>query len=179
MNTGIISGRYAKAIFQYASEHGEETLLYEEMKTLSKQFITIPLLKKVLDDPTVSVEEKVDVLITAVGKKVSNTYKHVMRTVVINGRAHHVQFIALKYEEVYRQGKNIVIVKLTTTEPASQAMKEALVELIHKGYNEEVDFESEISNDIIGGFILEVEDSCLDASVKNQLNRMKLELVKK
>jgi F-type H+-transporting ATPase subunit delta len=177
MDTGVISNRYAKAIFQYAAAHGDETRLHEEMKALSEQFVAVPLLKRVLDDPTVSATEKIDALITATGgKKISNTCEHVIEMVVKNGRGHYMQNIALMYDKVYRKEKNMVVIKLTTTEPASQEMKNALIDLIIKDKTEKADFATKTDPDIIGGFVLSIEDSRLDASVKNQLNQLRLEL---
>jgi F-type H+-transporting ATPase subunit delta len=179
MDTGIISKRYAKAIFQYASNHGDETRLHEEMKALSEQFIAVPLLKKILDDPTVAVAEKINALITASGgKSIGNTCKHVIEMVIRNGRGHYMQQIALMYDKVYRKEKNIVVIKLTTTEPADEETKKALIDLIIKDKDERVDFVAKTDSDILGGFVLTVEDSRLDASVKNQLNQLRLELTK-
>ena len=178
MDAGIISTRYAKAIYKYAVDRGEEIRLYEEMKTLSKQFPALPELKKVLENPIITSEEKIKLLTIAVGETASETCKNVLRVVVENGRASYMQHIALVYDLVYRKAKNIVLVKLTTVNPATVDEKKSMVELVSKGKIEQVDFSTKTDADIIGGFILEVEDQRLDASVKNQLNRLKLELIK-
>jgi F-type H+-transporting ATPase subunit delta len=178
MDSGIISTRYAKAIYKYAAGSGDETRLYEEMKTLSKQFPALPELNKVLENPIISSEEKIKLLTTAVGEKASETCRNVFRVIVENGRASYMQHIALVYDQVYRKEKNIVLVKLTTVNKATEEEKESMVKLISNSKTEQVDFAVETDADIIGGFVLEVEDFRLDASVKNQLNRLKLELIK-
>jgi F-type H+-transporting ATPase subunit delta len=178
MDLGVISGRYAKAIFQYAADRGDETRLYEEMKGLSGQFLAVPLLKRVLDDPTVSLAEKIKVLVTATGGKISDTCKHVIEMVIKNGRGHFMQNIALMYGKVYRKEKGIVVVHLTTSEPASDETEKALIDLIVRGKSEKVDLIAKTDADIVGGFILAVEDSRLDASIKNQLRQLKLDLIK-
>ena len=175
MNAGIISNRYAKAIFQYALERNEENKLREELRVLSEQFLAVPLIKSVLDDPTVSQTEKINILTTAAGKEISDTYLQVIRMIVKNGRTRFVQSIALMYDKVYRKAKDKVILKLITTEPASEDVKKNLVKLVNKN-DEQVDFIAKTDDDIIGGFILEIEDIRLDASIKNQLNRLRLEL---
>jgi F-type H+-transporting ATPase subunit delta len=177
MNAGIISKRYAKAIFQYASERGDEERLQAEMKMLSEQFTALPLLKKVLEDPTVPSVEKINVLITAAGKSPSDAYRQVAGLVIKNGRGHYMQNIALMYDKVYRKEKNRVIIKLTTIEPAGLEVQNALMNLIIKDKETKVDFAAKTDESIVGGFILEIEDSRLDASVKNQLNRLRMELV--
>ena len=176
MNAGIISNRYAKAIFQYALERNEESKLREEFRILSEQFTAVPLLKNVLDDPTVSTAVKIDVLATAAGKKISDTYLQVVSMIVKNGRAHYMQSIALMYDKVYRKKKDRIILKLITTEPASDEIKKNLVKLINKN-EEQVDFAAKTDEGIIGGFVLEIEDLRLDASMKNQLNQLRLELI--
>ena len=176
MNAGIISNRYAKAIFQYASEHKEENQLREELRILAEQFPAVPILRKILDDPTVSSDVKIDVLTTAAGKEISDTCRQVIRLIIKNGRAHYMQSIALMYDKVYRKAKNRVIVKLITTEPASNEMKDKLVDLV-KQNDEQVDIVEKTEKDIMGGFILEIEDIRLDASIRNQLNHLRLELI--
>ena len=178
MDTGIISTRYAKAIYKYAASRGDETCLYEEMKTFSKQFPVVPELKKALENPIISYEKKIGLLAAAVGERVSETCKNVFRVVVENGRASYMQHIAMVYDHVYRKEKNILLVKLITVDKATEEEKKSMVKLISNGKIEQVDFAAETNSDIIGGFILQVEDLRLDASVKNQLNIMKLELIK-
>jgi F-type H+-transporting ATPase subunit delta len=178
MNAGIISTRYAKAIFQYAAGKGDEEQLQAEMKILSGQFTALPLLKKVLEDPTVSSEKKIDVLVTAAGTSPGDTYKQVARLVIKNGRGRYMQNIALMYDKVFRKEKNRTIINLTTTEPANPEIQKALINLIVKDKETKVDFAAKTDESIVGGFILEIEDFRLDASVKNQLNRLRMELVK-
>jgi F-type H+-transporting ATPase subunit delta len=179
MNAGAISTRYAKAIFQYALERGEEESLHAEMKTLARQFTALPLLKKVLEDPSVSTARKIEVLHTAAGKTPGNAYRQAVRLVIRNGREHYMQHIALVYDKLCRKEKNKTLVKLTTTEPTGVELQKTLINLIAGGKDLQVDFETITDQNIIGGFILEVDDARLDASVKNQLNRLRMELINK
>lgn len=178
MNVGKISTRYAKAIYRFAADRREETRLDEEMQTLSRRFVAMPELNRALENLIVSSEEKIKLLTTAIGETISETCKDVFRVVVENGRASYMQHIALVYNQVYRKEKNIVLVKLTTVGEASEEEKKSMVALVSKDGKNRVDFAAKSDADIIGGFILEIEDIRLDASVRNQLNTMKLELTK-
>ncbi|MDR1544401.1 MAG: F0F1 ATP synthase subunit delta [Prevotellaceae bacterium] len=178
MDSGTISKRYAKAIYRFAAEKGEETPLFEEMKTVAKQFSAFPALKKALENPTVSPKEKEALLLAAAGKNAGETCKNALRVVVENGRASSMHSIAMMYEKVYRDEKNMVQVNLTTVIPADKETEKSLISLILKEKSGTVDFLTKTDNEIIGGFIVEIDDLRLDASVKNQLNQMRLELVK-
>jgi F-type H+-transporting ATPase subunit delta len=165
----MISTRYARAIYEYAAEKENETPLYRDMQVLTKNFGEYPVLRKGLNDPTVSSEQKINLLVTACGIQTGDTSKQMIRMIVENGRAGSMENIALRYEEIYRKEKGIVIVRLTTVEPASEKTKETLSRLISKNAEEQIEFHTEINPDIVGGFILEIEDKRLDASVKEQL----------
>jgi F-type H+-transporting ATPase subunit delta len=176
MDAGIISHRYAKAFYQFAEERKEEDRLREELKALSEQFLALPLLKKTMDDPTVSSAVKIELLTTAAGKDISDTCRKALHLIVKNKRAHYIRSVALMYDKVYRKAKDMVIMKLVTTEPTSNEVKNKLVDLVKRN-KEQVEFITETNEDLIGGFILEIEDLRLDASVKNLLNQLRLDLI--
>ncbi len=176
MDAGRISARYAKAVYEFALEKGEETRLYEEMKTLSENFLSFRTMSKVMEDPTVLPQEKIKILSIAAGMEVSDTFKSLMRLVIGNKRENYMQMIALMYQEYYRKEKGILIAKLTTTDAVSEDIKNSLRKVIAEQSHEEVDFVTRTDPAIIGGFILELDDKRLDASVRNQLNQIRIQL---
>lgn len=176
MNAGVISTRYAKAIYDYAQENGKEEYLYKRLKTLKDNFSRFPLLSEVLKDPTVLSSEKINVLLTACGEPVEDILKNVIHLIVNNERTAYMKSIVWVYDDYYRKAKGIVIANLITVEPASEKIKQDLTRIIAQIENEEVEFRSETDPEILGGFILEIGDKRLNASVKNQLSRLRLDL---
>ncbi|MDR1562223.1 MAG: ATP synthase F1 subunit delta [Dysgonamonadaceae bacterium] len=179
MDSGKISTRYAKAIYRFAVSCGEESRLAGEMKVLTSQFEKLPELKKALENPTVSNEEKHILLLTASGGDVSDTCRRALQLVVGNGRAGYMPSVALMYDKVYRREKRILRVDLTTVEPASREIEQSLIGLITDRAIEKVDFDARSDGGIIGGFVLQIEDRRLDASVRSQLNQIRLKLLGK
>ena len=176
MDSGVISHRYAKVFYKFASERKEEDLLREELKLLSEQFLALPLLQKTLNDPTISSAAKIDLLTTACGKDISDTCSKALRLIVENKRTQYIRPVLLIYEEVYRKAKGLVAMKLISAEPASSDVKNQLVDLVKKD-NAQVEFITETNEDLIGGFILEVNGLRLDASIRNLLDKLRLELL--
>jgi F-type H+-transporting ATPase subunit delta len=179
MDSGRISTRYAKAIYQFAASCGEESRLVDEMKSITAQFGKLPALKKTLENPTVSSAEKKLLLLSAAGSDVSGACRQALSLIVDNGRAGYMPAIALMYDKVYRREKRILQVNLTTVEPISGDAEQSLVSLITGDTSEKVEFDTQFDAGLIGGFVLQIEDRQLDASVKNQLNRIRLELTEK
>lgn len=176
MDSSRISIRYARAAYEFALEKGEETRLYEDMKMLSKHFFSFALMSRVMDDPTISSKEKEKILITAGGASVSESYKKLVRLIIENKREKYGLFIALMYQTWYRKQKGVVLTKLITTEGVSEEIKQKVIRMVAEETKENVDLETIKDPDIIGGFVLELEDERLDASVKYQLNQLKQQL---
>jgi F-type H+-transporting ATPase subunit delta len=168
----VISTRYARAIYEYAAEKGHETALYDEMQLLAENFATVPALRKVIGDPTIMAEQKIRVLTTACGTHAHDTLLQAIRLVVRNRRSGYLESIVRMYRQIYRQEKGIVTVQLTTVEPSDPALKEKLLPLVARITNGKADFQTQTDAEIIGGFILEIEDNRLDASVREQLRMM-------
>ena len=109
MNIGVISNRYAKALYQYAAEGQCEKQVYREMMTLADSYLQVPALRKALDNPLLSVAEKTDLLCNACGGKVSPQTKRFFMLVLTEHREKFMQFMAVAYIDLYRKKHNILI----------------------------------------------------------------------
>ncbi|MDR3061478.1 MAG: F0F1 ATP synthase subunit delta [Dysgonamonadaceae bacterium] len=177
MDSSRISIRYARAAYEFALERGEETRLYEDMKMLSKHFFYFRSMSRVMENPTISSKEKEKILITAGGASPSESYKKLIELIIENKREKYGLFIALMYQNWYRKQKGVVITKLITTEGVPEEVKQKIIRLVAEETKENVDLETVTDPDIIGGFILELEDKRLDAGIRHQLNQLKQQLI--
>lgn len=177
MDTGIISTRYAKALYAYAVELKEEDALFEKMKFLSGSFSTHQSLQKVMENPTISKEDKQQLLKTAGGKSVCKSYNNLLNLLAENHREQYVQMIALMYQNLYKKAKGIITGKLTTVAPLQESALSKLRSLV-AGEKYKVDFITNIDPEIIGGFVLDVDFKQLDTSIKSQLAKIKMQLIK-
>ena len=58
MNTGKISARYAKALYEFAADANVADKVYETMKLVSAAFVNVDGLKDAIANPTISKEKK-------------------------------------------------------------------------------------------------------------------------
>lgn len=182
MNDGLIPRRYAKALLKLASEKGVARETYEQMCALTNSFREYPELKEVVENPFQSVADKKALLLTAAGRTaVSDAlFSDFLTLLVENNRLGMIDMIALAYAAIYREENNIHVVKVTTAAelPAeSLARLRALVEQ-HLG-GADMEFSSAVDPSLIGGFTVAVDNERLDASVSNQLNELRLNLLSK
>ncbi len=177
MNTGKISARYAKALYQFALESNSETEVYESMKLVSESYINVPQLRDAMVNPTLTKQKKTDLLITAAGTQVCDAFKKFVDLVVERKRENFFQGISLVYQDLYRKEKNIVISQLVTASPVSDAEIERMRKAVQTVSTGSVEFETSVDPDLIGGFVLNVETYQLDASIKGQLRSVRESLL--
>lgn len=177
MNTGKISARYAKALYQFALESNSETEVYESMKLVSESYSNVPQLRDAMVNPTLTKQKKTDLLITAAGTQVCDAFKRFVDLVVERKRENYFQGISLVYQDLYRKEKNIVISQLVTASPVSDAEIERMRKAVQTVSTGSVEFETSVDPDLIGGFVLNVETYQLDASIKGQLRSVRESLL--
>ena len=94
MNTGVVSMRYAKALLAYADAQGKEDQVYEEVKTLADHYVTVPGLRRAVENPVLDIETKLQLLQEAAGgKDVSEELKRFFRLVLEAKREKFLQFM--------------------------------------------------------------------------------------
>jgi len=177
MDSGRISTRYAKALYEYAAERKKEETIYEEMKFISNVFFLTPGLAKALDNPRIASDIKRELIVTAAGAGMSAELKRFVDLVIERKREAYFQFISLMYQTIYRKENNIVIGKLTTVQPVDAQQERRMKEIVAEKTHGNVDFVADVNPDLIGGFVLQVGTYQLDASVSSRLKMLKKALL--
>ncbi len=178
MNIGTIAVRYAKALLSYAEDNGEEVAVYAEMENLKKNFTETPELKQVLINPVITGEEKVGILLAATDKKhASKSTDAFFRFVVEQNRQENMQQICLSFLSLYRKKHNIVLAQLTGASHIEPAAVRRMQEAIAKEYQGTVLLHEAVNPKLIGGFVLDIENRRLDASIAGELNEIRKKLV--
>lgn len=177
MDIGIVSSRYAKALLKYASAHRQTASVYEGVKVLRDSFVRVPRLKSVLADPMLSAEKQYRLLYVASGQNESKCLQEFFRLVIKNRRVGVMPFIVNSYIELYRTEQNIIQCRLTVPAQLSDKTIDRLKAVVERKTQKTVDFALNIDPSIIGGFIIEYDSQCLDASVAAQLRQLRKQIV--
>src|SRR5205085_4217717 len=98
------------------------------------------------------------------------------RLLVNKGREPDLPEIVNAFIEQYNSIKGIHKVQLTTAIPVSEELKKAIIEktTTEAGLSQ-VELETYVKDDLIGGFILEFNNNLVDASILRDLKEMKKE----
>ena len=177
MDNGRISVRYARALFQTAQQQGCEDAVYDGLTRFAHNYLlAIAQFNEVLADPIVPREEKVKLLEMAVGEPLHDSLRQFIAFVTEQKREDKMFFIAMKYMEMYRQKHNILNTNVTTATELPEATYDHIKAFIKQAFGADAEIEVHIDQSLIGGFILDIENSRMDASVAGQLNALKNKL---
>ena len=86
-----------------------------------------------------------------------------------------MKFILRSFVDLYRKENGIVEVRLTMASP-SPGLEEKLRQTLASTIGGTILFTSKVDPDLIGGFVLEVDDKQLNASAKSQLDKIRRKL---
>lgn len=179
MNQGLIPGRYAKALFGFASEKGMDGRVYELAKNLEAAFASEPALRKAIANPFISVADKTALLSTAAGVGPDDEiFGSFIRLLAQNNRIDLTREIAMAYMRLYRSEHNIRLVTVRSAAPMQEPQEKRLKELITKHLNgASMEYMAMVDPELLGGFTVSIDNEKLDASVANELKQLRLKLL--
>ena len=179
MTLGNIAKRYAKALYLYATECKVEERVYEQAYALCRTMAHVPDLSRALLNPVVELPAKLSLLHNSVGGRMNDALVRFIELLFHNHRERYLMFILASFIAHYRHQKHIYVGRLTTSIPMDAEVEEqlrAMLSQITQGGR--VEFDTKVDKSIIGGFILQLDNQRMDASVKGQLRQIKAELMR-
>jgi F-type H+-transporting ATPase subunit delta len=182
MDIGVIAKRYAKALLDFAVEQKCEDTVYKEVLQFAATYREVPQLSQVLGNPLLPQQQKIDYLCKAVSATApSDVFKKFAALVVAHRRESFMLFIAHNFVTLYRELKHISIGKLITAVPVADKEKKRLEKMVENHSKNSVDviLETSVDPDILGGFIFQIDDMRLDASVRQQFELIKKQFIEK
>lgn len=179
MSNGLIPRRYAKALYKYAEEKGNTQAVYDTMKALVEAFKTNSDLQKVIANPFVEKADKEKLLVSAAGENAPKDYVDFIRLLLENKREEFASMIALSFCDLYRSLNHIARVTVTSAAPLSEPQLKKIRTVIDNAYNGwTVELTTAVDPSLIGGFVIDAGNNRLDASLSNELDQLRLNLLR-
>lgn len=178
MDQGLLPRRYAKALYKYAVERDSQACVYGLMSNIGLAFDKLPALQKTVSNPFVDAARKEELVAEAAGGRDNDVLRDFVRLLIRNRRIDMVRDIALAYQEIYRRANNICKVSVTSAAPLVQADRDRLTNLVQQrlgAASAEMTFL--VDPDLIGGFVIGIDNDRLDASVRNELQQLRQSLL--
>jgi F-type H+-transporting ATPase subunit delta len=168
-----VASRYAKSLLDLAVEKGQLEQVYNDMLYLqqvikgSREFVSL------MRSPVVKADVKIKAVNAVTTGKISDITIAFTTLLIQKTREAVLPEVITSFIQQYKAAKNIYQVKLTTATPVSDSVKEAIVAQVKKTSNmQNIELETSVNPDIIGGFVLQAGDKLIDASISYDLKNI-------
>jgi len=170
--------RYAKAVLLQANEANIANVVFEDMQIIHATIKASNDLQVVLKSPIINGVEKKNALL-AIFEKQSDTTKSLIKVLVENKRTNLLDNVSIYYIDLYNEAQGVKVAQVTTAVALTEELTEKVLSKVKElTGSDKVTIENTIDESIIGGFILRIGDLQYNASISNNLARIKREFSK-
>lgn len=171
MNNPRLAGRYAKSLLDLATEQNQVDAVCADMKWITKICKSNSDFVNMLRSPVIKPTAKGKIIESITKERVSALTSAFILLLVRKARETNLPEIATTYIDQFNELRNIHKVKITTADPISEEMKNAIMANVKAGATagQTFEIETEVRNELIGGFLLETDGTLVDASILRDL----------
>jgi F-type H+-transporting ATPase subunit delta len=168
---------YSRSLFEVAKEHGKLDRIRDELAAFADALAENRELSVFFFSPYFSTPEKEDGLRRTV-VDADPTLVNFLQVLIENHRLPLIHRIRRQFEVLWDHENRRLPVEVTSAVELERSVIEALEARILEQTGQNVELESIVDPDILGGIVLRVGNSILDASVRHRLDRLRKEVAK-
>jgi F-type H+-transporting ATPase subunit delta len=177
MSNPTIANRYARALFQVASEQKQLDTVESELRVVKEVFQNNAGLASVLASPKVSLDKKKELLTQAFGSASSYVLNTLM-LLVDRHRIGSITEVADQFIELVNDTKGVAEATVYSVQPLTDAQKEALsLAFAPKVGKQALHIENITDSNLLGGVRLRVGNRIFDGSLRGKLDRLQRKLL--
>jgi F-type H+-transporting ATPase subunit delta len=174
MQNPRLAQRYAKSLIDLSAEMNQldpvhdDMMLLHSIGTQSREFVLM------LKSPIISAYKKNKIIDAVTKNKLSKITQTFIKLLCSKNRESLLPEIISSFIEQYNKVKGIHKIKLTTASPVSEEIKNTFIQKIASSYSiKNIELETGVNENLIGGYVLEMEGKLIDASILRDLNNVK------
>lgn len=179
-NCELVSKRWAQALMELAQEDSnisKEDIL-DDLKEIAETIESSEELSNVINNPSVSVEEKQVVLCKLFQNSIMPIVYNFLFALNLRKRVDIIPQIATEFQKELEKIKNITHVKVTSAIDLAEERKNDIKNKIAEKLSKDVIIDWNVDNDIIAGLIFNIDETIIDNSVRHKLEDLSKTIVK-
>jgi len=177
MNYSAIAIRYSKALFTLSIEKNALEKVYDDMKMIYEVCETENSFMQFLENPILAFSKKISIFENIFKSKINDLSLQFLILISKNKREQYLKTMAFEFISLYKAKLGIKTVTLTSVSTIDENLKNKIKNIVKKQFNAEIELEENTDNELIGGFVLRIDDEQYNASVVNQLENIKREFI--
>jgi F-type H+-transporting ATPase subunit delta len=170
MTNPRLATRYAKSLLDLSIERNEVEKVFADMQWLQRVCKSNKDFVDVLKSPVIKSDKKEKILAAVVKERISELTMAFISLLIKKTRESNLLEIATAFIKQYKEYKNIYPIQLITASEISEDLKNAIINQIRATSEmKDIELETSVNKDIIGGFVLKAGDKLIDASIAYDL----------
>lgn len=172
--TELASKKWAKALMELTQEDSSlsKEAVLSDIRNIAETFKSSEELSDVMNNPSISIEEKQVVICKLFQDKVLPLVYNFLFVLNLKKRLNIISDIADEFEKELEEMKNIVRVDITSAIDLSEERKSGIKERIAEKLKKSVKASWEVDSDIIAGLIFNIDDTVIDNSIRHKLDKL-------
>jgi F-type H+-transporting ATPase subunit delta len=166
---------YARALFEVASERDQLDVIREQLDQFANALDENRELQIFFFSPYFSTEEKTNALRRVV-EGAEQTFMSFLETLVERHRMPALFRIRAQYERLWEEAHKVLPVSVTSAVSLDDAVLKEIGERIGEQTGQQVELSAAADPEILGGIVVRVGNSILDASLRSRLEQLRKQL---
>ena len=167
-----IAAVYARSLFEVAKEQDKLDLVREQLGAFTGALDETRELQVFFFSPYFSTQEKEDGLERAV-TDTDPVIVNFLELLIEKHRMPVLFRIRANYEALWEEENKLLPVQITSAVQLDEAIVRQLGDRISQQTDRKVELSAQVNPDILGGIVVQVGNSVLDASVRNRLEQLR------
>ncbi len=173
MRVNLLAKRYAQALFDLSLENKIEEKVAADMRLVGSVLAENRELRRVLANPVLLGSKKIKILNKIFERKLTELSLRFFNLIIRKGREIYLESTCQAFEDIYKNYKNVVSAELITAMKSEDKIRKLIVNKLKAITDKDIELKEIVNEDIIGGFVVRLEDYQYDASVATQLRRLR------
>jgi len=170
-----VASRYVKSLLGLAIEQNAVEAVHNDMQLFTKICMTNRDFALMLRNPIIKHDKKKSILNALFAGKVHALTLAIFEIITRKNREPLLPAIAKEFHIAYNNHNGIGEASVTTAVPLDARLRGEIEQIVKKlSDKKKVEIKEKVDAEMIGGFVLNVGDRQVDASIKNKLNALKV-----
>ena len=175
MKNAKLSGRYAKALHQFAIEQNVEETVYQDILFLSKVFKENTELRVAIESPVIVASKKEAIFKELFQDKINAVTLGFLNLIIVKRREPSLTDIFEQFVKCYYEKHHIRSAVVTTAMELNPELAGKIKKILEEQTHSTIILKQVVNPKLIGGFVVRVDDFLFDASLLGRINRLKAE----
>lgn len=173
----LVNKTYGDALFDLAVSEGKTDTLFQEAVELREIFGDNPDLLKLLTNPRIEKNEKIQIVANIFGGRASEEILGFLNIIITKDRQKYIDGILDYFIARAKEYKKIGVVYVTTAIELNKENKDKIEnKLLSTTDYESLEMNYTVDEDVIGGMIIKIGDRVVDSTIRTKLEKLSKQL---